>query len=136
MGASKLNTKQISTISAADVNINDFELFNDMVCSYVVNQPLDQGEMILIKASFKNACESDTEADDQVLYRRRVVPFVTRVTEANPNREKRSIRVSARIESITDEDRHFFYKKYFESTEERDPLSLEIEGKHIQLSLM
>jgi len=135
MGTTKLKIKQIAAIKTDDLAVDGFEMNPDMECSYVVNHPVEKGEIVLIKASFKNACETEEETEDEnVLYRRRVVPFITRVRQAyEPERAKknRRVRVKAKIERITDEDRRFFLRKYFATTSETDPLNLEMEGKRI-----
>jgi hypothetical protein len=99
-----------------------------------VDRPLDPGEMVLIKVSFKNPCEQeDDSACEAVLYRRRVVPLVTRVTRATSSHGRRGARIAARIESMTEEDRRFFMKKYFGQNEE-EAFELELEGKHIRFA--
>ena len=135
MGATKLNIKHLKSINAVDVNVNKFLLNKNDTCSFILDQPVDQGEMVLIKASFKNACEGDCDAeDDSVLFRRRVVPFVTRVTRSKQVKGNGCFHISTKIESMTAEDRSFFFKKYFDTDEEKT-LQLELEGKHIRFAM-
>ncbi|GEM_PF-6980087 len=129
MGATKLNINHISAINADDLMVGDFALDGNDQCSYLVNGPIDKGEIILIKASFKDSCESTNEDDDSVLYRRRVVPLLTRVERAQVDGQ-RSMRVNARIENMTDEDRQFFYRRYFDNTQD-EAFELDVEGKKI-----
>jgi hypothetical protein len=69
------------------------------------------------------------------LCRRRVVPFVTRVTHAAAESAGQETRVAATIENITDDDRTFFFKKYLEVNREAlETPELEIEGKRIQFA--
>ena len=129
MGATKLNINHISAINADDLMVGDFALDGNDQCSFVVTGPIDQGEIVLIKASFKDSCESTNENDDNVLYRRRVVPLLTRVEQAQLDGE-RVMRVNAHIENITEEDRLFFYRKYFDNTQD-ETFELDVEGKKI-----
>jgi len=132
MGATKLNIKHISSINTDDLAVLGFELCDDMKCRFVLNQPIPEGEVVLIKASFKDACEAADVEDENVLYRRRVVPFVTRVKKALAGKKQKGVVVSAQIENITEDDRSYFYRKYFaENDTGGNPLEMDIEGKHI-----
>ncbi len=136
MGATKIKIKNIKEIKADELLVDDFELKSDQDCSYIIDHHVSLGEMVLIKASFKNACELDDEEQrDDVLYRRRVVPFITRVVEASRVPDKGHFRVAAMIENIAGEDRDFFFSKYFELGEGEEPLALELEGKHISFTM-
>lgn len=137
MGATKIKIKNIKEIKADELFVDEFQLKSDQDCTFVINQHVSLGEMVLIKASFKNACEiEDEEQHDEVLYRRRVVPFVTRVTDATAVPGDRHFRVDALIENIAGEDRDFFFSKYFELGEGEQPLALELEGKHISFTMV
>jgi len=131
MGATKINIRHVDKINTEDLAVLGFELRDDNDCCYVVRGPVEKGEIVLIKASFKDLCEGAETEDETVLYRRRVVPFVTRIKTAKMQGE--SMRVSASIERITDEDRAYFFRKYFDSDEDAQ-LQLDLEGKRIHFA--
>ncbi len=131
MGATKINIRHVDKINTEDLPVLGFELCDDNDCRYVVRGPVEKGEIVLIKASFKDLCEGAETEDETVLYRRRVVPFVTRIKTAKMQGE--SMRVSASIERITDEDRAYFFRKYFDSDEDAQ-LQLDLEGKRIHFA--
>ncbi|MDP8222765.1 MAG: hypothetical protein P9L99_05340 [Candidatus Lernaella stagnicola] len=135
MGASKINIKNVKSIDAVELQVGDFELKANDSCSIVSNQEIDQGELVLIKASFKNACENEeTGGEDAVLFRRRVVPFLTRVTRAVRAGKSGRFLLRLKIENITDDDRTFFFTKYFEPGA-RHAIEMEFEGKHIRFAV-
>lgn len=132
MGATKIDIKQIADIRAIDLRVLDFELEEGDACHYVIDHAVHEGEMILIKASFKVGFDPGNNAD-QGLVRRRVVPFITRVVEAVPEVGGKYTQVKSVIEKILADDRRFFFKKYFADTDTA-ALDLEFEAKHIRFT--
>ena len=135
MGATKMNTKSLNGITVNEIAVESFKLLQKEVCKFVAGENLSAGDTILLKASFKNQCEAeDGECADgedaRVMYRRRVVPFVTRVRNVIFNEPNGRRLVTADIENITASDRKFFYDKFF-SLNPNDRASLDIEGKRI-----
>ncbi|MBZ0274189.1 hypothetical protein K8I61_19275 [bacterium] len=130
MGATKINTRHLSGIETRDLVIRKFRLMKNDTCRFDVARALAAGDVVLVKASFKNACEAETEEEDErVLFRRRVVPFVTRVARVAGGSPGES-RITARIENMTDADRRFFMDKYF-SADSKERAGIEIEARLI-----
>jgi hypothetical protein len=131
MGATKLNIKHVREINTAELTIDEFAMDCDENCTFIVDHEVQPGEVVLIKASFKNAC--DCGADNEALFRRRVIPLLTRVAKADRVNGNGHFRVCSTIENMTEDDRVFFFKKYFEP-DDTVPLELELEGKHIRFA--
>jgi hypothetical protein len=135
MGATKINTKKSNRIMTNEIAIESFRLLKKEICKFAVGANINAGDVVLCKASFKNPCEPDLEdlaeeSYSKIMYRRRVVPFLTRVRSVNPDEESGRRFITANIESITPSDKIFFYNKFF-ANEKEERLALDIEGKHI-----
>ncbi|MCB1154280.1 MAG: hypothetical protein H6684_04440 [Deltaproteobacteria bacterium] len=130
MGASKINTRHLKDIQTQDIAVTGFELMEEAACKFLAPDGLTAGDVVLIKASFKNPCENEEEEDEQILYRRRVVPFVTRIKRVYSPRKSGERRVTASIENITESDKKFFFEKFFAADEE-ERSRLDIEGRRI-----
>ncbi|MCZ7584842.1 MAG: hypothetical protein M5R36_16760 [Deltaproteobacteria bacterium] len=132
MGSSKVNIRALSGISTDAIELGGFELMEEEACRFHSGAELSAGDVVLIKASFKNPCENEPEADDdaRVLFRRRVIPFITRVQRVSRPRKSGDRKVTAVIENITPDDRAFFYEKFFSSDPE-ERANLEVEGRRI-----
>jgi len=133
MGASKINLDTVESVQTADLRVLRFALGENDACRLVLDQPVDEGELVLIKASFKVSVDSNNEDEDPSLVRRRVVPFLARVSEVTADDAGKLTQVVSVIEKILDDDRRFFFDHYFGNLD-AETQDLEFEAKHIHFN--
>ena len=134
MGATKINIKNVKTIGTCEIKIISFVLKKNYSCWIFSDDLVDTGDTLLVKASFLNACVGKDEMgnpdEDNIMYRRRVVPFVTKVNGSKiVGKEKRN-RISVNIENISEPDGKYLYRKMSPENLKKNEL-LEIEAKKI-----
>ena len=137
LGATKADFKNIRAITTREIQVLSFELQKEQKCRIITTDEVQKGDTLLIKASFLNAClghdEMGNPDEDNILYRRRVVPFVTRVTDCRPIGKKKRNRIFINIENISETDCSYLYRKMADGTKESN--MLEIEAKKITFVL-
>ena len=138
MGATKVNFEDVKAVNARDIQIESFELNKSNKCKIFTHDQVRTGDTILVKASFLNACygqdEQGNRDEENVLYRRRVVPFVTKVREIKKIGENRRKKLMLNIENISQADCNYLYKKMNLGKAKKGNL-LEIEAKKITFSM-
>ncbi len=120
MGATRMiGARDLREIQTHEMDVAAFELTQRDACRFRSTLDVKSGDVVLIKASFKNACEEqdEEEFDPRCVYRRRVVPFVTRI-ESVTNLKDGARSVRAHIERITPGDHRFFLTKYVDERDE------------------
>jgi len=134
MSATQVRLNQIMRFITRDFVIESFELPSENSCQFSSLFEISEGDVVLIKASFINPCKDEDGAgwveDATTVFRRRIVSFVTRVTSVMPCADGERFLITAVIENITDNDRKFFFKRFF-SLALRDRTNLAIAGKRI-----
>jgi hypothetical protein len=137
MGATKVNFKHVRAIQTKDVQVESFELLKNQRCKILTTDSLRKGDTILIKASFLNACIGQDEYgnpdEDNILYRRRVVPFVAKINDCKEAKNQRN-RLGLSIENISDADCRYLYKKMKKGSKKNESM-LEIEAKKITFAI-
>jgi hypothetical protein len=117
--------------------VESFELLKNQRCKILTKDTLRRGDTILVKASFLNACighdEYGNPDEDNILYRRRVVPFVAKINEFKSVKNNRN-RLGLSIENISDADCRYLYKKMKKGAKKNDDM-LEIEAKKITFAI-
>lgn len=138
MGATKVNFEDVKAVNTRDIQIESFELNKSNKCKIFTHDIVRKGDTILVKASFLNACfGQDDEGnldENNVLYRRRVVPFVTKVKDIKRFDEKRRKKLMLDIENISQADCRYLYKKMSLGKAKKGDI-LEIEAKKITFSM-
>jgi hypothetical protein len=138
MGATKINFKHVRAIHTLEIPIESFELLKNLRCKILTPKKVDLGDTILVKASFLNACIGQDEFGkpdkDNILYRRRVVPFVSKVKESKVIGKQKRNYIYISIESISEADCRYLYKK-MEGQKGKKADMLEIEAKKITFAM-
>ncbi len=130
MGATKIIFDDVNSIDTRELIISDIKLKKNLRCKIISKNSVQSGDTILVKASFLDSCIRNDQFgnpdQENVLYRRRVIPFVCKVKNCQNLKQGNNKMISVDIERINISDSKYLYKMMGRgSTEIREMIELE-----------